>query len=355
MNVFLHAHTDLGKFSSVGIRTEYIAQKCLKNNILGKALCRSIDHSEIPKPFAQNVMPFFKQLDVSLGGTQKYVSQRIKLYRLRTSLFDSLSVGKILPTDIYHTWQIAPKSLARAKGFGAKTVWDVQTDVWKPEGSDIDYVFAASRWLYKQAVDCGYEEDRVLYNPFGADADFFRPGEPDLKVKRYLYVGLLGRDKGVRELLLAWKRAALEDAVLVLCGRVTPFFKEQYRQIAPNNVELLGFLDAASLREEYMKAYAFVFPSHREGGCKVTYEALASGLPAIVSERAGTEVEDGVTGHIIDPKDVEQLLEMLVDLHHDEGRRAEMAVAARQTAERFTWKAYAERTMNYYNQIAGDA
>ena len=46
-------------------------------------------------------------------------------------------------------------------------------------------------------------------------------------------------------------------------------------------------------------ADVFVFPSLFEGSAVVTYEALAAGLPSVVTPSAGSVVRDGVEGFIV--------------------------------------------------------
>ena len=88
-------------------------------------------------------------------------------------------------------------------------------------------------------------------------------------------------------------------------------------------------------------ADVFVFPSLFEGSAVVTYEALACGLPSVVTPAAGSVVRDGVEGFLVAPRDVDGA-----------GRggwsgwgarpalRAAMAPAARARAEEFDWPRY---------------
>ena len=52
-------------------------------------------------------------------------------------------------------------------------------------------------------------------------------------------------------------------------------------------------------------ADVFVFPSLFEGSAVVTYEALACGLPCVVTPEAGSVVRDGVEGLVVPSADVE--------------------------------------------------
>jgi glycosyltransferase involved in cell wall biosynthesis len=87
-------------------------------------------------------------------------------------------------------------------------------------------------------------------------------------------------------------------------------------------------------------ADVFVFPSLFEGSAVVTYEALASGLPGIVTPSAGSVARDGLEGLIVPPADVEALAGAMERLGDDPDLRETMAVAARARAETFDWSRY---------------
>ncbi len=83
----------------------------------------------------------------------------------------------------------------------------------------------------------------------------------------------------------------------------------------------LGFVPHAKLHEAYQSADVFVFPSLAEGGVYVIYEALAAGLPCIVSANAGSAVRDGIEGFVVPVGDVEALAARLTQLAGDEALR----------------------------------
>jgi glycosyltransferase involved in cell wall biosynthesis len=87
-------------------------------------------------------------------------------------------------------------------------------------------------------------------------------------------------------------------------------------------------------------ADVFVFPSLFEGSAVVTYEALACGLPSVVSPSAGSVVRDGIEGFIVQPRDVDALAGRMERLGRDPALRARMARAARARAIEYDWPRY---------------
>jgi glycosyltransferase involved in cell wall biosynthesis len=101
----------------------------------------------------------------------------------------------------------------------------------------------------------------------------------------------------------------------------------------------------------FESADAFVFPSLHEGSALATYEALASGLPVITTENAGSVVRDGVEGFVVPIRDVAALKEKILTLYQDAELRREMGVRARERAEQFTWEEYRARLGELLGQV----
>ncbi len=83
-------------------------------------------------------------------------------------------------------------------------------------------------------------------------------------------------------------------------------------------------------------ADVFVFPSLFEGSAVVTYEALACGLPSIVTAEAGSVVRHGLEGLVVPARDVEALAEAMERLGCDPGLREDFAASARRGLNRST-------------------
>jgi glycosyltransferase involved in cell wall biosynthesis len=76
----------------------------------------------------------------------------------------------------------------------------------------------------------------------------------------------------------------------------------------------------------------------------VTYEAMAHGLPVLVSPMgAGAVARDGIDGFVIAPSDVDAMIDKLRKLASDVELRNALGEAARLQANRFTWEMAASR------------
>jgi UDP-glucose:(heptosyl)LPS alpha-1,3-glucosyltransferase len=108
-------------------------------------------------------------------------------------------------------------------------------------------------------------------------------------------------------------------------------------------------------RRYYAAAECFVLPTRYDTFSLATLEAMASGLPVIVTTAAGVSeyLADGQDSIILqDPGDVAMLVRHLDRLMTDEALRRVMGENARRTAEGFSWDKVAERTLAVYRKVA---
>ena len=100
-------------------------------------------------------------------------------------------------------------------------------------------------------------------------------------------------------------------------------------------VEFPGFLPAHAVSRRLADALALVLPSVEEQWGLVVNEALAFGLPVIVSHQVGSRdalVRDGVNGHVVASDAVEQLAQAMADIAGDRGKWEAMVAASHQRA-----------------------
>ncbi len=179
------------------------------------------------------------------------------------------------------------------------------------------------------------------------DTHRFAPIDPDARVakrqelgfddrKVALCVGRLCRQKGQDLLVAAWEQAPVEDTCLVLVGSGDD---SGLRRLAPRQwgrtIKAVGHQQ--DVRPWLWAADVLVQPSRYEGQSVAIAEALACGLPVLVSEVNGAReaVESGpqeVAGSVVSQGDMTALLNACRSRIGDPGRLAREAVAARQRA-----------------------
>ena len=187
----------------------------------------------------------------------------------------------------------------------------------------------------------------------GVDLNRFNPKKYDeqstKKIRRELgiddgstviiFVGRLTRDKGIGELIAAFKKLLASHSAmdLVLIGPLEyerdPLLSETIAEISTNpKIHSIGF---SSNPERYLSvADIFCIPSYREGFGSVAIEAGAMGLPTVATRVIGLvdAVVEGKTGLLVPPKDAQALAKALQALITDADKRRTMGEAARKRA-----------------------
>lgn len=151
--------------------------------------------------------------------------------------------------------------------------------------------------------------------------------QEDHATVRLLFVGWLERDKGVGELLEACARLRpSHDFVLQIAGDGS--FRPEAQQLIEAHgldgmVQFLGWLQAPDLVEVYRQSDVFVLPSWAEGFPNSLIEAMAAGLPCVVTTVGNIPdlIEDGVEALLVPPRDVGALTDALRAVLADPQRR----------------------------------
>ena len=123
------------------------------------------------------------------------------------------------------------------------------------------------------------------------------------------------------------------------------------RPLAADGVQVLGFVPDEELARLYRGAAVFAYPSRFEGFGMPVVEALASGVPTVVSSHPSLDEASGEAALRADPDDAEAFAEALERaLDGDTARRA----AGLAHAARFTRQACGEAVLAGYEKALKD-
>ena len=205
------------------------------------------------------------------------------------------------------------------------------------EYAAVDYIRAESSLTRDSLVEGGVPADKVWLVTPSVDLEHFKPSAAVPDVFTVAFVGAFSVRKGFHHLLAAWDRLRPGSGRLLLHGghgnRWARVLAERAGARADTEVIVGG--DPAPT---YRRASVCVVPSIEDGFCYVVLEAMASGIPVIVSDQAGARdvVEEGVSGFVVRSGDVDAITAHLETLRDDPSRTRAMGLAARRAAERFT-------------------
>jgi glycosyltransferase involved in cell wall biosynthesis len=199
-----------------------------------------------------------------------------------------------------------------------------------------DLVLVPSRFVVRQLLDRGVEAERIRLIPYGVDPSLFaaRSGLRTDRASahlRCLFVGHISYRKGIRFLVEAAARLDPDSFRFDLIG---PMVSPDVLRGAPASMQWHGAVPHEQLREKMHAADVLVLPSIEDAYGLVALEAMACGLPVIVSANCGVSevVGDGAAGLIVPPADPDALADALGRLRDDADLRATLGFEASRTA-----------------------
>jgi glycosyltransferase involved in cell wall biosynthesis len=205
-----------------------------------------------------------------------------------------------------------------------------------------DRIFVNSRFTADEVVVLlGVPEERVRVAYPGIDPLFRAEGAAaDLGGPYVLSVGTLEPRKNLPALVTAFAVLRQRHPELTLALAGLEGWEEQ--PLEATGVRLLGFVSDEELARLYRGAAAFAYPSRFEGFGMPVVEALASGVPTVVSSHPSLDEASGDAALRVDPGDTEAFAGALERaLEEPRGRGVEHA-------SRFTWRACGEAVLGGY-------
>lgn len=306
---------------------------------------------------------------------------------LKAVAFDRWAARHVSGCDLLAVWALfALRSLRVARAHGARTIlergsthvrtqWNLVAEEHRRWGAseppmdrrlfdrqlaeydEADYIEVTSRFVLESFLEHGVPRERLLLvHNLGIDHTLFHPrpvaagAAPDGPFV-VLAVGA-GLRKGTPYLLDAVARMRVPALELWLAGAVPPDLAPAFRRFDVR-FRHLGTLSHRQLAEVYRAASVFILPSIEEGLAMAVLEAMASGLPVVVTPNTGAEdlITHGREGLIVPLRDPSALRRALLELYEDPSRRLAMGEAAARAAAAWTWEAYGTRAVDAYTRL----
>ena len=207
------------------------------------------------------------------------------------------------------------------------------------------YFLCPSQFLSKSLIKCGINKHQCLIIPYGANVQSNRIlNEKKDGTIKFLFVGGVSYAKGVHHLLSEFSKIDSSRAELTLVGACNHDSDLYKNYSAVENIHFMGWMMAEQVKKQYESADVFVLYSPREGMAQVGIEAMACGLPIIVSDHTGVNdlVDEGINGFVIPYGNNHLLYEKMSWFLDNSDSICKMGTAARQTAKQYTWQRYEE-------------
>ncbi|GGS26082.1 glycosyltransferase family 4 protein [Deinococcus knuensis] len=219
-----------------------------------------------------------------------------------------------------------------------------------------DYILVGSSFALDSFKDSGIDEKKLLMIPYGSDQLKFSATEKvyvnNGKLK-LLFVGKIGGRKGIAYLNEAFRK--LKSSVeLTLVGSIVG--GDETEILLDPDIKYITHVGHEKLKEIYLNADVFIFPTLIEGMGLVVLEAMASGLPIICTANGpGDIVRDGIDGYIIEPMSVESIINAVNRFVQHRDLVEKMGISASARAKNYAWSNYQARFVDFIRSVSENA
>lgn len=256
------------------------------------------------------------------------------------------------------------------------TIWEKydrdKLDAWFREiAGRASIIIAVSEMVKKDLLRRVYvPEDKIRIIHHGVNEEFRPMGDAkaldailskySLAGKRYLlYVGAAEPNKNLDSLIDVFcnlsKKAGMDDLYLVLAGKVDSFYRALINKTVTLGMEkkviFTDYVSHDGLPFIYNGAEAFILPTLNEWFGIPVLEALACGIPVIVSKNTGAIESVGDAVIPFDPLDTKKMADSIVAVLSDKGLRVSLREKALERIKRLSWRETARRTLAVYEEI----
>ena len=217
-----------------------------------------------------------------------------------------------------HVENVARLHTRAAADSGLKDSWLNQAQIRKTlrEYALADQIYVHSEYVRQSFLDAGIPAAKLVRTVLHPDPRFVPPQRrPDDDTLRIVYVGRVEMTKGIALLLDAFDRLPIQNAVLRIVGgwstrRVRRRLQSRVTQHPRITVQPGDPLPVLQ------KADVFVHPSYEDGFGYAPMEALACGVPVVVTEDTGMKeyVREGVNGFVVPTGSVDAIVAALENL-----------------------------------------
>ena len=207
------------------------------------------------------------------------------------------------------------------------------------------------------------DPDKIAVTPLAYNVQVYRPMpyqevQPTLDrlgliYKKYiLFVGTLQPRKNIEKLVDAFiklkQESRIEEKLVIAGGRGwlwEPIVKKIENVGMQDSIKLLGYVDDADLPALYNGAVLLTLPALYEGFGLPPLEAMACGIPTVVSNLSSLPEVAGDAGVLVDPKSADSIAEGLLKVLMDKNLQQDLSRKGLEQAKKFSWEDTAKKTL----------
>jgi glycosyltransferase involved in cell wall biosynthesis len=211
-----------------------------------------------------------------------------------------------------------------------------------------DKILCLSNFAADSLFQNGILKTKVAIVNLGVNSQLFKAKEEytsnESEPLKLLFVGTVTLRKGVDFLLATLVKISHLNITTTIIGPVGDGFQIQSYLKSDLRITYYPFLHHEQLAKKMQACDVFVFPSFLDSWAMVVIEAMASGLPVIITENTGAaEAVTNKAGIVIKTGNKEQLQEAIEYYYHNRSQIKTVGLHARSIAEQYSWENYSIR------------
>jgi len=227
----------------------------------------------------------------------------------------------------------------RNPGCAPQEYWDRVRAEWETA----HLIIVNSEWSKEALRAQGVPDHKLVVVPLAyegralAEQPRWRPCGRTLNV---LYLGSVILRKGIQYLIECARMLQDEPVEIVVAGPIR--ISTAAVRSAPPNVRFLGHIPRSVVPSLYRSCDVFALPTISDGFAITQLEAMACGLPVLVTPNCARVVTDGSDGLVVEPRSAAAFAEAIMLLVRNRDIVRQMSVEALRTVRRYSVDAYAD-------------
>lgn len=313
-------------------------------NFLTKELCISLFHT-------LNMLKWSKFFDIRLAQPTRYFSPNVCEMQF-----------------VYREWikTMIKNNLLRPTNIGSRITPLVERHNLKKSKAIIAISESVKNEVLKNYPNIPEDKVYVVYS--GVNLKEFNPEHrkkylKEIREKHHIpiddllliFVGNPFERKGLEFVIRAFAKLKFKNITLLVSGKDDPTpYQKLARKLGVNDKIRYNIGLTPEIYKYFAASDIFVFPTLYEPFGLVILEAMASGLPVIVSEIAGAAElienwKDGVK--LQNPKNYMEMVDKLNALIEDDDLRKKLGKNARKKAEKYSWEVTAKQMLEVFEEV----
>ena len=225
---------------------------------------------------------------------------------------------------------------AKKYGYDSKTIKEEKEILVQPQ----NYLHITSQVFKQNWINQGCDKDKIILAPHGIDIEIFKSDPILHKHFKILFVGNGVTRKGLQYLIKAWQILKKIYKTIELT-----IISEQIWKVNDPNIQFIRKAPKKNMPFHYNNNDVLILPSLSDGMPLAGLEAMACGLPVVLTKDIGYNeiINDEKNGFLIKKKDVKAIIDCVQLLIKNPTLRKQISKQARKTAEQNTWDIQGEK------------